>query len=409
VTGPRAALAGDAILGVAPRSVAEPASVEEAVEVMEGCARDRLRVVFVGGGTDLGVGAPPSGVDLVLRTGKLARVVEHSPADQIVVAEAGLPLAALQRDLAAHGQRLALDPPLAERATVGGIVAANAFGPRRTRYGTARDLIIGLSLVRADGVAARGGGKVVKNVAGFDLPRLFVGSLGTLGLITSVTFRLHPLPEATATVAAERPSGAQVRALVTGLREAQLEPTSVTLLAGPGRVRLGVRFEGFGPGVRQQSERLLALGATLGARCDRLDEAAAAAFWADHDAARTSGAVRVRLAAPPSALEAVLEQVVRPLAAELGPGWAVLDPWVGAGFAGGTPPDAAAAVAALTGARRALVALRGSLVLAEAPPAVRAGFDPWGAPPPAIEVMRRLKARLDPEGRLGPGRFVGGL
>jgi glycolate oxidase FAD binding subunit len=400
---------GDAVLGLVPRSVAEPATAAEAAEVLRGCARDRLRVVFVGGGTDLGVGAPPTRLDLVLRTGKLDRIVEHSPSDQIVVAEAGLPLAALQRTLAAHGQRLALDPPFAERATVGGIVAANAFGPRRTRYGTARDLIIGLSLVRADGVAARGGGKVVKNVAGFDLPRLFVGSLGTLGLITSATFRLHPLPEAAATVTAERPSGAQVRALVVALRDAQLEPTSVTLLAGAGGLRLGVRFEGFGPGVRQQAERLAGLGAKLGLRCERLEGADAEAFWAGHDALRTSGAVRVRLAAPPSALEALLENAVRPLTGSLGQGWAALDPWVGTGFAGGTPGDPAAAVEALERARRALVALRGSLVLAAAPPGIRAGFDPWGAPSPALDLMRRLKVRLDPEGLLAPGRFVGGI
>jgi glycolate oxidase FAD binding subunit len=409
VTALRPALAEDAILGVAPRWVAEPATVEEAAEAMRACARDRLRVVIVGGGTDLGVGAPPAGVDVVLRTGKLARVVEHSPSDQIVVAEAGLSLAVLQRTLAAHGQRLAIDPPFAERATVGGVVAANAFGPRRARFGTARDLIIGLSIVRADGVAARGGGKVVKNVAGFDLPRLFVGSLGTLGLITTATFRLHPLPEASATVAVDRPSGAQVRALVTATRQAQLEPTSVTLLDGPEGRRLGVRFEGFGPGVRQQAERLGAVGTALGLRATLLDGAGAEAFWARHEAARTSGAVRVRLAAPPSALEKVLEGAVAPLAAGLGSGWAVLDPWVGCGFAGGSPGDTAAAVAALQGARRALVALGGSLTLAAAPPEVRAGFEPWGAPPAAVEVMRRLKARLDPEGRMAPGRFVGGI
>lgn len=160
MTSPRPAQAGDAILGVLPRSVVEPATLEEAAEAMKGFARDRLHVAFVGGGTELGVGAPPARLDVVLRTGKLARIVEHSPSDQIVVAEAGLPLASLQRTLAAHGQRLALDPPLPELATVGGLVAANAFGPRRTRYGTARDLIIGLSLVRADGTSARGGGKV---------------------------------------------------------------------------------------------------------------------------------------------------------------------------------------------------------------------------------------------------------
>ena len=164
----------------------------------------------MGGGTDLGVGAPPAGVDMVLRTGRLDRVVEHSPSDQIVVEpRPGCPWRRCNAPSPAHRQRLAIDPPFAEQATVGGVVAANAFGPRRSRYGTARDLIIGISIVRADGVAARGGGKVVKNVAGFDLPRLLVGSLGTLGLITTVTFRLHPLPEASATVGGAGPTGSR--------------------------------------------------------------------------------------------------------------------------------------------------------------------------------------------------------
>jgi glycolate oxidase FAD binding subunit len=409
VTATRPARPDEAVLGVAPGAVAEPATVEEAAEVMKSCARDRQRLVFVGGGTDLGVGAPPAGVDVLLRTGRLSRVVEHSPSDQIVVAEAGLSLAALQRTLAAHGQRLGLDPPGADQATLGGIVAANAFGARRTRFGTARDLIIGLSIVRADGTAARGGGKVVKNVAGFDLPRLFVGSLGTLGLITSVTFRLHPLPEASATVAVEPITGGQARALVVATREAQLEPASMMLLAGPGSLRLGVRFEGFGPGVRQQAARFSGLVQSAGLRGELLDEAGAVAFWTRHEAARASGAVRVRLSAPPSALAQVLAGAVAPLAVGLEPGWAALDPWVGCGFAGGTAADPASAVAALQRARQALVALGGSLTLAAAPPAVRAGFDPWGAPPAAVEVMRRLKARLDPEGRLAPGRFVGGI
>ena len=401
--------AEEAVLGMTPGAVVEPATPEEAAEAMKGCARDRQRLVFVGGGTDLGVGAPPTGVDVVLRTGRLDRVLEHSPSDQIVVAEAGLTLAALQRTLAVHGQRLALDPPGAERATLGGIVAANAFGAHRTRFGTARDLIIGLSLVRADGTAARGGGKVVKNVAGFDLPRLFVGSLGTLGLITSVTFRLHPLPEASLTVAVDPITGRQARSLVVATREAQLEPASVALRAGDGGLRLGVRFEGFGPGVRQQAERFAGLVGVAGLRAEPLDEASAGAFWSGQETARTSGSVRVRLAAPPSALERMLEGAVAPLAGGLGQGWAVLDPVVGCGFAGGTPADAGSAVAALQRARQALVALGGSLTLAAAPAEVRAGFDPWGAPPAALEMMRRLKARLDPEGRLAPGRFVGGI
>jgi glycolate oxidase FAD binding subunit len=389
--------------------VYEPASAAEAAEVLRSLARDRRRVAFLGGGTDLGVGAPPAGLDAVVRTGRLDRVVEHAPSDQIVVAEAGLPLAALQRALAAHGQRLALDPPLGDLATVGGVVAANAVGPLRTRYGTARDLVIGISVVRADGVAARGGGKVVKNVAGFDLPRLFVGSLGTLGLVTAATFRLHPLPEASTTVAVDRPAPAQVRALVVALREAQLEPASAMLLLEGGAPRLGVRFEGFGPGVRQQAERLAALASRAGLVAERLDAAAAAAFWGRHDALRTSGAVRLRLGAPPAALEGVVRDAVGPLAAALDGAWAALDPLVGAGFAGGTPADLPRALAALGQARTALEARRGALTLAAAPPEVRAGFDAWGSTPASLEVMRRLKARLDPEGRLAPGRFVGGL
>ena len=166
-------------------------------------ARPQERLLFVGGGTDLDLGAPPERLDVLLRTRRLDRIVEHAPSDQIAVVEAGVTAGrARPARSAPRGQRLALDPPLPERATVGGIVAANAFGPRRARYGSVRDLIIGVTIVRADGVVAHGGGKVVKNVAGFDLPKLMVGSLGTLGLIATATFRLHPLPEESATLLA---------------------------------------------------------------------------------------------------------------------------------------------------------------------------------------------------------------
>src|SRR6266540_365170 len=169
---PRPVEPRDAVLGVVPRIAVEPATVDEAAEAMRALAADRLAVGFVGGATDLDLGAPPARLDAVLHIRRLDRIREHAPSDQIVAVEAGMTLAELQRHLAPHRQRLAIDPPLPERATVGGIVAANAFGPRRTRFGPIRDLVIGITVVRADGVIARGGGKVVKNVAGFDLPRL---------------------------------------------------------------------------------------------------------------------------------------------------------------------------------------------------------------------------------------------
>src|SRR5215468_4722777 len=212
-----------------------------------------MQLGFVGGGTALALGAPPTGLDAVVRTERLTRIIEHAPADQVVIVEAGLTLAALQGQLAAHGQRLALDPPLPDRATIGGLVATAGFGPLRARYGAIRDLIIGVTLVLADGTVARGGGKVVKNVAGFDLPKVACGSLGTLGLVAAAAFRLHPLPEAVQTVLVPSIGPEQVVAVIAAVRAAQLEPTCAVALttsgasgaarAGAGAFDLGVRFE----------------------------------------------------------------------------------------------------------------------------------------------------------------------
>jgi glycolate oxidase FAD binding subunit len=198
-----------------------PSTIEQAQELLRNA---KGHVIFVGGGTKIGT-PPPH--DQVMSTAALNHIVEYAPSDQVVMAEAGVTLAALQRELAKHGQRLALDAPFAERATLGGIVAANSYGPLRTRYGSVRDLIIGISIVRADGTRAKGGGKVVKTVAGFDLPKLMCGSRGTLAMIATVTFRVHPLPEQTATVVARGLNAAQVIELVRRIRLSQLEPTAM--------------------------------------------------------------------------------------------------------------------------------------------------------------------------------------
>jgi glycolate oxidase FAD binding subunit len=402
---PRPVDPADVVLGVRPRLALEPATVEEAAEAMRALARDRLAVTFVGGGTDLELGAPPARLDAVLHTRKLARVREHAPSDQIVVVEAGATIAELQRHLAPHRQRLALDPPFPERATVGGVVAANAFGPRRTRFGPVRDLVIGIAVVRADGVLARGGGKVVKNVAGFDLPRLFCGSLGTLGLVAEVTFRLHPLPEASATALFEGLSAGDVAETVPVLRELAVEPVALAALPAGERFSLAVRFEGFAPGVAEQASRTLAR-AGGGARLEGAEEAA---LWARHDALRSAGDVRAKATFAPAALARATE-VLRPLAGALRGGALVLHPALGVALVAGALDDAARAADAVASARRALGALgNGALVLAAAPDALRARVDVWGPPPSGLEVMRRLKRELDPEGRLAPGRFVGGL
>jgi glycolate oxidase FAD binding subunit len=396
---------GDAVLGVRPRLAVEPASLDEAAETMRALAKDRLAVTFVGGGTDLELGAPPARLDAVLHTRRLSRVREHAPSDQIVAVEAGMTVADLQRHLAPHRQRLALDPPFPERATVGGVVVANAFGPRRTRYGSVRDLVIGITIVRADGAVARGGGKVVKNVAGFDLPRLFCGSLGTLGLVAEVVFRLHPLPEASATVLLEGLDAADVAETVPVLRDLGVEPTALAALGAGDRFALGIRFEGFAPGVSEQVERTLGR-AGAGARLDAAEEAA---LWARHDALRAAGDVRAKATFAPASLGAAVE-ALRPLTGALRGGALVLHPALGIALVAGTLDDAAAAAAAVSSAREALRPFgNGALVLTAAPPALRALADPWGPPPSGIAVMRRLKHELDPEARLAPGRFVGGI
>jgi glycolate oxidase FAD binding subunit len=386
----------------------EPTSVEECAEVLGRAARERLRLTFVGGGTSLELGNPGQDVQASVLTRKLCRVVEYAPEDQVIVAEAGVTLAELQSLAARNGQWLGVDAPHAEQATLGGLVAVNAFGPRRLRYGGVRELLLGVTLVRADGVVAKSGGKVVKNVAGFDVPKLVCGSLGTLGLIAQVTFRLHPLPEATETSRLEGSSPSEVIQVVHTLRRAQLEPSSVVALwTSAGRFELGVRFEGFEPGVRRDSARLAGLIREGGSACQALQAPLAIAFWQRHDLVRSEGPLRIRVNALPTELVEVEAQLAALLAGLEQPRFAWY-PSLGLGFASGRPVTAHT-LRALAQARAGIVRTGGSLVVLAAPPEIRQSFDAWGTPPSAFAIMQELKQRFDPERRLNPGRFVGGL
>jgi len=281
------------------------------------------------------------------------------------------------------------------------VIASGGFGPLRARYGAVRDLIIGVTLVRADGAVARGGGKVVKNVAGFDLPKVACGSLGTLGMIAAAAFRLHPLPEAVQTVIAPGVRPEQVVAVLAAARAAQLEPTcAVALTAGAG-FDLAVRFEGFGRGIAAQVARFAELARGAGAPAELVSDDTAAAFWRRHDAVCAAAPLRVRVAALPTRFPAVAARLA-------GLGELAWYATLGVGVAGGAVGDPPAAAAAATAARSALVAEGGSLVIEAAPAELRA-VDPWGPPPAGFPIMQRLKRRFDPEGRLNPGRFVGGL
>ena len=336
-----------------------PGTIEEAQALL---ADGRRRVAFVGGGTAM---APPQNVDAVIHTGGLNRIVEYAATDQVVVAEAGVTLLFLQQELARQGQRLALDAPFADRATLGGMVAANSFGPLRTRYGSVRDLIIGVSILRADGARAKGGGKVVKTVAGFDLPKLMCGSRGTLGMIATVTFRVHPVPEHSVTIAARGMGAAGVFELVRKLRALQLEPAAALAVRTQRGWEVALRFEGFKAGVVQQREKLPEL------------EDAPASLWDEHLASR--GPVRF------GALLTQLPQIDSAFAGETRLSWY---PTLGLGFAGSAGA-----------ARSALPALGGWLV----------ADDDWGAPPASLPLHQAMKARLDPDRLLAPGTFTGGI
>jgi glycolate oxidase FAD binding subunit len=400
----------DAVLGLQPSRVFRPASLDEAEEALRQSANEGLRVTFVGGATELELGAPPTGLDAVVATRGLGRVLEYAPLDQIVTVEAGVTLGALQALLREKRQMLALDPPWADRATLGGLVATNAFGPRRTRYGSIRDLIIGVTLIRADGTRAKGGGKVVKNVAGFDLPKLMVGSLGSLGLIGTVTFRLHPLPEAASTVVCTRASASAVARLMSEMRQEQLEPSAVAAVWGEAGLDVGCRFEGFGAGVRKQRDRLAALALKLDLPNEVLDDSAADGFWNRQAAVREAPAtVRAKLATSPSEFRPLVDEVWPLLRDALQAPRAVFYPTLGLSFVAGNLPNAETLAAAIASARASLAPKGGHLVLHAAPAPLRARTDVWGPAPSGAILFRRVKDALDPGHRLAPGRSVGGL
>ena len=415
---------GDAVDGRAAATVAEPATVAEAAELLREATADGHRVVCRGGGTKLGWGNPPAAVDLILSTARLNRVLEHARGDLTVSVEAGVRLAGLQETLAPAGQFLAVDPP-EPGATAGGVIAANASGPRRLRYGTVRDLLIGVTVVLADGTVAHSGGKVVKNVAGYDLGKLFTGSLGTLGLIAEATFRLHPRQPASRVVRLEVDQPAQAGAAVLELLGCQLVPSALEL-AWPSQAEPGtllVLFEGIEPSAQGQAEAAVRLlGGTGAARVLDQEEAAGAlatlgalpwqlAWWTgDGGVELPDDEVGVKLACVPGELAGAVEDL-RAAAERQRLRLAI------AGRAASTVlhaalrrGDAAALAAAVQDARERLAGRGGSLVVLAAPPEVKRHLDVWGPiHGGTLALARHVKQRFDPNGTMSPGRFVGGI
>ena len=395
----------DAVGSRQARYVAAPASTKEAAALLAAAARRGLSVVPRGAGTRLDWGTLPASCDLLVDTRHLSSVIEHAAGDLVVSVQAGVRLDALATVLDAAGQRLALDPPGAD-GTVGGLIATGAAGPLRYRYGSPRDLLIGITFVRPDGIVAKSGGKVVKNVAGYDIGKLFAGSLGTLGLITEATFRLHPLPEAAAWLALGCPDAAAAATAVHAVADSPLAPAAIELdwPSADGPISVSALLEGDAASVTERVGRLRSL---LGHP---------AAEKAPPGSQQRSGTI-VRVAFWAGQLAAVLD-IIRGAAAASG-----LDPAVGGSAAAGVLDVTVSAAADADAVSGFVASLRASLqglsarglppsatsaVVLSAPDAVRQATDLWG-PVPSLALMRAVKDQFDPEHRMAPGRFAGGI
>lgn len=375
-------------------------------------ARDAVRdtpgaLLFRGAGTKQDWGTAPESTDAVIDTAGLDQLVDHSAGDMVAIVGAGMPLSRLQEALAPAGQWLAIDPPLAaDGATVGGVFAANDAGPRRLRYGTLRDLAIGVTVVLADGEVARSGGRVVKNVAGFDLVRLLCGSLGTLGLVTEVIVRLHPLPETSLTLRIPA-DPALATDFALALAHSVVEPSAMDAAEGG----LWVRLEGRAAGVNAQADAVAVLAGDLGAGCQRLDGDDEAAAWRRLREAHAGqpGETVARAAALPDRGAAVT--VALDAAAGAAGVRAELASHAALGLhtARLTAENPVACAAAVADWRRRVSALGGTVVLRRGPHDLDAWLDPEVTPLSALTLMRAVKAQLDPDRRCAPGRFVGGI
>ena len=396
----REARPDDAVDGIPPRYVATPGSTAETSELLRVAARHGLHVVARGSGTKQDWGNSPTQVDLVVQTTSMAGVVEHAAGDLITVVRAGTIVSDLQAALAGANQQLALDTPIPS-ASVGGTVATDTSGPRRLLYGTMRDLLIGITFVRADGVIAKAGGKVVKNVAGYDFGKLMIGSFGTLGVVTEVALRLHPVPMTQGVVSVMTPDGDAAARVARRVLGSQVVPAAVEVdQPAEGPVAVAVLLQGIEAGVEARTAATVALLGAGGTVGEAPGWFGAYPFGA--------GDLGLKITATLTGVGPVL-QAVRAA------GRRHTVPVSVRGSAGGVlyasmPPDTAPEVVALAleELRAAAAVYDGTVVVLTGPAATRRGLDVWG-PVGGLDLMRRLKDQLDPDHLLSPGRFVGGI
>jgi glycolate oxidase FAD binding subunit len=401
----RAATANDAVASITPYLVIEPPTDQALTAVLRFANNGNLAVIPRGGGTKLGWGNPPLRGDLILSTARLNRILEHAWADLTVTVEAGSTISNLQQTLAQHSQRLALDPLWPEKATVGGVLSTNDSGKLRLRFGALRDLIIGVTIALPDGTLASSGGKVVKNVAGYDLPKLATGALGTAGVITRAVFRLHPLPRNTRTFSISSGQREQTQRLLLAIQDSKLAHTALQARFGTdGAPAADILFEGTDAGLGAQETQLRKLAGAA------TTMEASPAMWNARQELWSFSNPEMAAIAKISILPAEISHTIGTLEKSSytrNLGWKAVVQATGIGWLRleGTPE---ALRASLDELRRAIERNSGSLVLAHQPSSM-ARLDAWGATGDALPLMKAVKQQLDPKSTLNPGRFVGGI
>lgn len=404
-----ATCAAFAVQGITPGCVVAPGSLEELAVVMQAAAERAAAVVPWGGGTQQHIGNPPARIDLLVQTGRLDRVLIHEPDDLTISVEAGMTIGALREYLRPHGQMLPIDPPLPDRATIGGLIATATDGARRLGYGTLRNVLIGITVVEASGRISRGGGMVVKNVSGFDMMKLYLGSFGTLAIIASANFKLLPIPRASATLVCTFAERGPAFAAIEALQLTQLTPTAAEYLNASALKELGLmggcglalRTEGLSAAVERHVADMAALATRNGASAvERLTGAQDTALWSSiadlpQTAVLAADEALLKLSALPVEVERTIAQI-EALAATGGCA-ATIDARALSGviYARLRPCDA-------DSLRTIVAQLPGTQWIATTLP----GAPHWGVPLSAIELMRRIKSEFDPLGMLNQGRYV---
>jgi glycolate oxidase FAD binding subunit len=405
----RAATSDDRVAGIQPQIVVAPGSEQQLAQILKTANETGLAVIPRGGGTKLAWGNPPQRADIVLSTARLNAIVEHAHSDLTVTVEAGCTLKQLSETLAKQNQRLAIDTLWPNRATVGGILSTNDSGALRLRFGSLRDLVVGITLALPDGTLAKSGGKVVKNVAGYDLPKLVTGALGTLGVITQATFRLHPMPKETRTISFPVRDAREAQRSVLAIQDFKLAHSALQIRFFESmQAQIDVLFEATEAGCTAQAEQLKKILAPTGASAiASLPDVwnARQELYSEAIASPDSVAL-VKLSVLPTQIAETYEAISTLAHASRARFSAVFNAiGIGTIHLAGVPADLVTVVQRLRGK---IESLGGSLVIAHRPDTMPQ-LDAWGNAGDALELMRAVKKQFDPKSTLNPGRFVGGI